>query len=137
MKKHRFVLDVETEKSRSAAKLDILCAFAARRPDGCRFKLHKGAPKPEPSRTVVTCVYCGHEYPDGTPTAKAEALTAHVKACEKHPMKRLINALAALVGSRSKTELLGMREQIAILPTDADEKRNMTNAIDVLIETLP
>lgn len=36
---------------------------------------------------VVTCVYCGHEYPHGTPAAKAQALTDHIKVCEKHPMR--------------------------------------------------
>lgn len=29
---------------------------------------------------VVTCVYCGHEYPDQTPTSGAEVLTAHISA---------------------------------------------------------
>ena len=40
---------------------------------------------------VVTCVYCGHAYPPGTPTSgsQVEALTAHIKVCEKHPMREL------------------------------------------------
>jgi hypothetical protein len=36
---------------------------------------------------VVTCVYCGHEYPAGTPAANHELLTAHIKTCDKHPMR--------------------------------------------------
>ncbi len=36
---------------------------------------------------VVTCVYCGHEYTTGTPTSQAEELTAHIKVCEKHPLR--------------------------------------------------
>lgn len=36
---------------------------------------------------VLTCVYCGHAYPPGSPTHGAEVLTAHVKTCEKHPMR--------------------------------------------------
>lgn len=35
---------------------------------------------------VLTCVYCGHEYPPGTPAANDDALTAHIAVCEKHPM---------------------------------------------------
>ena len=36
---------------------------------------------------VVTCVYCGQAYPPGTPTSQHELLTAHIKICEKHPMR--------------------------------------------------
>lgn len=91
----------------------------------------------EPERTVVTCVYCGHEYPDGTPTAKAESLAAHVKVCDKHPMKRAIDALAALVGSRDKAELKGMRDQLHLLQIRPSERAPMLDAINVLLETLP
>lgn len=38
---------------------------------------------------VVTCVYCGFQYPDGTPTYQDEQLTAHIGVCEKHPMSKL------------------------------------------------
>jgi hypothetical protein len=34
---------------------------------------------------VVTCVFCGHEYPPGTPQSNHEALKAHVADCEQHP----------------------------------------------------
>ena len=67
------------------------------------------------NNTVVTCVYCGHEYPDGTPTAKAALLTEHIKVCEKHPMRKaeatiklLRDALAGLVGSDIPAELAEM-----------------------------
>ncbi len=36
---------------------------------------------------TLTCVYCGHAYPPGSPTHGADVLTAHVKVCEKHPMR--------------------------------------------------
>ena len=39
-----------------------------------------------PDHSVVTCVYCGMEYPDGTPAAKAKILTEHIKVCTSHPM---------------------------------------------------
>lgn len=46
--------------------------------------------------TVVTCVYCGHKYDSGTPTAKADVLTAHIAKCPKHPMSKLHRALRAV-----------------------------------------
>ena len=36
---------------------------------------------------IVTCVYCGHEYPSGTPASQDAALTEHISVCEKHPMR--------------------------------------------------
>ena len=38
---------------------------------------------------ILTCVYCGHEYPQGTPSSGAEVLTEHIRQCEKHPMRKL------------------------------------------------
>ncbi len=36
---------------------------------------------------VLTCVYCGHEYPQDTPACGDEVLTEHIKICEKHPIR--------------------------------------------------
>jgi len=47
-------------------------------------------------RRIVTCVYCGHEYPEGTPQSQDERLTEHIKVCEKHPMRALEAENAAL-----------------------------------------
>jgi hypothetical protein len=44
---------------------------------------------------IVTCVYCGHEYPSGTPASQDAALTAHIVECPKHPMSALHAKLAA------------------------------------------
>lgn len=43
----------------------------------------------EEPKTVLTCVYCGQEYPAGTPASGSDvdALTSHIKICEKHPMR--------------------------------------------------
>ncbi|HKY40742.1 MAG TPA: hypothetical protein VJN18_32630 [Polyangiaceae bacterium] len=38
---------------------------------------------------TLTCVYCGHAYPPGTPDHGADVLKAHVEVCEKHPMAAL------------------------------------------------
>lgn len=51
---------------------------------------------------VLTCVYCGHAYPPGSPEHGAEVLTEHIKACEKHPMRDLqqkADRLALLEGA--------------------------------------
>lgn len=52
--------------------------------------LEKYKPYQIPDSTIITCVYCGHEYPIGTPTAKAKLLTEHIAQCSKHPMSALI-----------------------------------------------
>ena len=39
---------------------------------------------------VVTCVYCGHAYPTGSPTHGAQLLKDHIAICEKHPMREVI-----------------------------------------------
>lgn len=36
----------------------------------------------------VTCVYCGHVYPDGTPESQAAELTRHVEQCHLHPLSK-------------------------------------------------
>jgi hypothetical protein len=35
----------------------------------------------------VTCVYCGHEFAEGVPASQDEQLTAHIRVCEKHPLR--------------------------------------------------
>jgi hypothetical protein len=45
---------------------------------------------------VLTCVFCGHAYPPGSPTHGADELTAHVKICKKHPMARYRRALESI-----------------------------------------
>lgn len=88
---------------------------------------------------IVTCVYCGHEYPNGTPTAKHKLLTEHIKACEKHPLRAserkielLKKALIGLVGADKKEEL----DEMEIIMRSAEipnaDKVNMVNAIDAI-----
>lgn len=38
---------------------------------------------------IVTCVYCGHQFEDGTPTSQDARLTEHIRVCEKHPMREV------------------------------------------------
>lgn len=43
----------------------------------------------EANQRVLTCVYCGHPYPEGTPPHSSDVLTAHIKVCDLHPMRQL------------------------------------------------
>jgi len=89
--------------------------------------------------TVVTCVYCGHQYPDGTPTAKHKLLTEHIKTCEKHPLReaeykieRMRNALIGLVGASTKDELDDMEQVILSTAASEEDKAVAIDAIDAL-----
>lgn len=91
--------------------------------------------------TILTCVYCGHQYPDGTPAAKHELLTEHIKVCNKHPMRAaeqkiesLRKALAGLIGASTKEELDGMEIALRSIPAPDSDKAAMINAIDALRE---
>jgi hypothetical protein len=49
------------------------------------------------SGSVLTCVYCGHEYPAGTPASGSEVqvLTEHIRICPRHPLRALEKRLHA------------------------------------------
>jgi len=38
-------------------------------------------------KRVVTCVFCGHPYPYGTPASQDAVLVEHIKRCPKHPLR--------------------------------------------------
>ena len=93
---------------------------------------------------VLTCVYCGHEYPQETPSWGNEVLTEHIRVCPKHPMRKaeadmtlLRNALAGLVGASDKAELEQMELAVRVLPAPDADKIASLNAIHALLATLP
>ncbi len=93
---------------------------------------------------VLTCVYCGQEYPQGTPAAGHEILTEHIKVCEKHPMRKLQQdhdslrrALAGLVGADTLEELNAMEAAICMMPVPEEDRMVSLNAIHALRSTLP
>ena len=45
---------------------------------------------------TLTCVYCGKEYPPGSPTHGSVVLTEHIKICEKHPLRAAEKRIAEL-----------------------------------------
>lgn len=93
---------------------------------------------------ILTCVYCGHQYPQDTPAAGSEVLTEHIKVCEHHPMRKaeadiakLRSALAGLIGTDTETELLQMEATMRLLPAPEADKVVSFNAIHALLETMP
>lgn len=91
---------------------------------------------------VLTCVYCGHEYPQDTPSWGNQVLTDHIKVCPKHPMRKaeadiemLRKALVKFIGAETKEELLKMKKEIAIV--DNVKYRNaVLNAVEALLKLI-
>lgn len=93
---------------------------------------------------VLTCAYCGKEYPQGTQAWGDEILTDHIRECSKHPMRKveadkemLRNALAGIIGVSSKEELEVMELTVRMLPTPQADKIAMLDGIHALLATLP
>ena len=92
---------------------------------------------------TLTCVYCGMEYPEGTPPHGAKVLTDHIKICEKHPLReserkveKLKNALIGLIGASTKKELEEMEITLRTIPAPEADKVVSINAIHALLEVI-
>ena len=92
---------------------------------------------------TLTCVYCGREYPEGTPPHGSQILTDHIKICEKHPMRqleidraKLRKALIDLIGANDKQELESMESVIRVMNMPEKDRILSLNAINVLLETM-
>lgn len=88
---------------------------------------------------ILTCVYCGHEYPQDTPAHGDKVLTDHIAGCEKHPMLLLIQqrdqlrgALAALIGASSNEELDAMEISVRSITGCDEDRAAALNAIHAL-----
>ncbi len=91
---------------------------------------------------ILTCVYCGHEYPQHTPAAGHQVLTDHIRTCAKHPLReaelavaRLHSALAGLVGESTPQGLAQLEAGLQLVPMPATEKALMITAIRALRDT--
>lgn len=91
---------------------------------------------------VLTCVYCGHEYPQDTPAHGDKVLTDHIAQCEKHPMRAVVSqrdllrkALVGLVGADDPAELRNMELIMRSLPAPEADKAATINAIHALLAT--
>ena len=96
------------------------------------------------SGRILTCVYCGHEYPQDTPAAGDKVLTDHIRICEKHPLRKaeadiakLRAALVGLVGAETKEELDQMELAMRSVPAPDADKAVSINAIAALRDTMP
>ena len=91
---------------------------------------------------ILTCVYCGHEYPQDTPAAGSQVLTDHIRGCEQHPLRKaeadinlLRSALAGLIGTDTETELRQMEAVMRLLPAPNADKAASINAIHAMLAT--
>lgn len=89
---------------------------------------------------ILTCVYCGHEYPQATPAAGHQVLTDHIRTCQKHPMRHaelriatLRTALEGLVGETDPDTLREMEHTIAALSVPESAKAVMLAGIRALL----
>lgn len=96
------------------------------------------------NKTTLTCVYCGHEYPQDTPPHGSQVLTNHIKVCKAHPLRKaeadialLRSALAGLIGVNSEAELRQMEGVMRSLPIPDTDKAVSINAIHALLATIP
>jgi hypothetical protein len=65
---------------------------------------------------VLTCAFCGAEYPPGTPASNDDALTAHVRACPKHPMRESEREIRRLTGELAAIRAQPKDPHIALAP---------------------
>lgn len=93
---------------------------------------------------ILTCVYCGQEYPKGTPPHGSQILTDHIKVCENHPLRKaeadcakLRKALVGLVSCETAQELDAMEAIVRLMPAPDVDKIATINAITALRDTLP
>ncbi|TAA12448.1 hypothetical protein EA658_09935 [Pseudoxanthomonas winnipegensis] len=88
---------------------------------------------------VLTCVYCGMQYPQGTPAAGDQVLTDHIRVCEKHPLRdaeakvaRLRAALYGLLGLDGPERLADMAVIVRAMPGEASDIEATLEAIRAL-----
>lgn len=62
--------------------------------------------------SILTCVYCGHAYPSGTPTHGVALLTAHIAVCEKHPLRAAEARIAVLEQDRYHVWMRGFQAKV-------------------------
>lgn len=89
---------------------------------------------------VLTCVYCGHQYPQDTPAWGEKVLTDHIRECPKHPLRKaeadvalLRGALVGLVGVDGKDDLEEMEANVRSLPIPEADRTVSLNAIHALL----
>jgi len=94
-------------------------------------------------KRILTCVYCGHEYPQETPAWGNKILTDHIRICPKHPMKKaeadialLRDALVGMIGVDTERELQELAATMRVMQVPDADKAVSLNAIHALLATL-
>jgi hypothetical protein len=72
----------------------------------------------EENPQVLTCAFCGEEYPPGTPTSQHELLTEHILRCSKHPARadiiKLIDELCKVPSEHLHSDLLILSSELSM-----------------------
>jgi hypothetical protein len=55
-----------------------------------------------PPSEVLSCAFCGEEYPPGTPSSQDELLTAHIFRCPVHPLRRRLATMIRIIARWEK-----------------------------------
>lgn len=89
---------------------------------------------------VLTCAFCGAEYPVGTPSAGAVVLADHIRVCERHPMhelearhKRLCAAVYEMIGCDTADEARELTKVLGVFATVDPDARKALALIEALI----
>ena len=92
---------------------------------------------------ILTCAYCGQQYPEGTPATQHEELTKHIEVCKVHPLraaedkiKKLRSALSDFLGCKTLKELDEMEIIIRSHIAPTADKTIAINAINALRECI-
>ena len=77
---------------------------------------------------TLTCVYCGHQYPPGTPPSNHHALTQHIRHCSKHPMKAAFDLI-----TRVKAHLETEQKHSGYVCEYSHERNELLKAIEHML----
>jgi hypothetical protein len=90
---------------------------------------------------VLTCAFCGEEYPQDTPAAGAQVLVDHIRTCGKHPMrelearhKRLTDAAYVMIDCATEDEARALLAVMKLMPQDNED---VCKAIGLVTALLP
>lgn len=111
-----------------------LCAYIAQQAAGDDVPVFL---KSKPQGRIITCVYCGKEYPQGTPAAGSQVLTEHIKVCDEHPMRALEDDRKRLVAHAAEV-LIACRDDVADGANEAFRALpdHLAQAIDAEVERI-
>jgi hypothetical protein len=84
---------------------------------------------------VVTCAFCGKQYPTGTPVTKHALLTEHIFQCEKHPIQEIGKVLAefmSLSWPPNSKEIAELRSGLIMMGVQMPDHEDVIKGINGL-----